>query len=538
MRRSSGPGSTPISSTRTLRAASDRRRAPRPAGPRGTARASAGRGGARASGARRRAPRAGRSPPGGARPPARSRSRVRSPRAAAPRAGGSPRPRTARPRRRPAEARARARVRRRCLARPSVLAAARSLGDKALESQRVHDLAIEAQLVSAAAGDDLSPPLSDQHLAQLGDVQLHHLRRGGGRLLAPQPSISRPTDIVLFAFSASSASTARCLGPPSCSGRPSTSTSTGPRRRICMDVGLRAILTPIPAPVNDSCAERRPILYRASSPSLREGRAGGPGSEERTCPPSTTSPRGRRACWPARNGDQARERVNISHRRSRGTCRRCDAGADRHRGSASIGKLRTHDRAVLRGLLRRWLRLEPTGRRGDQHRAVLRGLLRRWLRLEPTGRRGDQHRAVLRGLFRRWLRLEPTGRPRTATGRARRLGQQRVWLGRSGHRGRRRGGPAHHLARHAQRRASPARPCRAPVTDRRNAEGGLAAHGSRPAPRVYRKGSSVRFRWRAFGVPATPGSRAWTPERPVPSPVCNNAGGLCNVWVMANLPKR
>ena len=121
-------------------------------------------------------------------------------------------------------------------------------------------------------------------------------------------------------------------------------------------------------------------------------------------------------------------------------------------------------------------------------RAVLRGLLRRWLRLEPTGRPGDQHRAVLRGLFRRWLRLEPTGRPRTTTGRARRLGQQRVWLGRSGHRGRRRGGPVHHLGRHAQRRASPARPCRAPVTDR----GKAVVRGRSPAVRGLSGGPVAR----------------------------------------------
>jgi hypothetical protein len=82
---------------------------------------------------------------------------------------------------------------RRSLPRPSVLAASRSLGDKALESQRVHDLAIEAQLIVAAVGDDLNAALSDQQLAQLGDVQLHHLRRAGGLFLAPE-ALDQPTD--------------------------------------------------------------------------------------------------------------------------------------------------------------------------------------------------------------------------------------------------------------------------------------------------------------------------------------------------------
>ena len=105
------------------------------------------------------------------------RSPARAPPAAAPPAGGSPRPRTARRRRRPAAGRATAPAPR--AARPR-RPAARSAARRARRA--------EPQLVAAPARDDLRAVAARrQRLAQLRDVHLHHLGRRRRRLLAPQP---------------------------------------------------------------------------------------------------------------------------------------------------------------------------------------------------------------------------------------------------------------------------------------------------------------------------------------------------------------
>jgi hypothetical protein len=70
-----------------------------------------------------------------------------------------------------------------------------------------------------------------QRLAQLGDVDLQCLLRRGRRFLAHSPSISRSEETTSPAWSSSSASSARGLAAPRVSGRPSLSTSSGPRIR-------------------------------------------------------------------------------------------------------------------------------------------------------------------------------------------------------------------------------------------------------------------------------------------------------------------
>jgi hypothetical protein len=65
-------------------------------------------------------------------------------------------------------------------------AGARGLGDEPLEPNGVHRLAIEPQLIAATVGHDLRAGLLGKQLAELRYVELHHLGRARGRLLAPQ----------------------------------------------------------------------------------------------------------------------------------------------------------------------------------------------------------------------------------------------------------------------------------------------------------------------------------------------------------------
>ena len=68
---------------------------------------------------------------------------------------------------------------RQCVAR-------RSLGHQTLKAPGVDIAGPETQLVAATARDDLGAvPARRQHLAQLRNVDLHHLRRGRRRLLTP-----------------------------------------------------------------------------------------------------------------------------------------------------------------------------------------------------------------------------------------------------------------------------------------------------------------------------------------------------------------
>ena len=61
------------------------------------------------------------------------------------------------------------------------------VGDERREAQRIDVAVAQAQLVPAPAGDDLRAVAAGrQRLANLRDVQLHHLGRRGRRILAPE----------------------------------------------------------------------------------------------------------------------------------------------------------------------------------------------------------------------------------------------------------------------------------------------------------------------------------------------------------------
>ena len=177
-------------------------RAPPTGGRRDTARACAARAAAHAADARRSAPRA-----------------RRSPRRAAGREVGVDRLSVARRRsssRRRISAAANGSSATSASASPRQSASA-SRGrvlDQALEADRVHLAVGELQLVAAAAGDDRGAVALEQP-AQVRDIELHHLRRAGRRLLAPQSlgetvGRDRATDL------AARASRAR---PAACGGR-------------------------------------------------------------------------------------------------------------------------------------------------------------------------------------------------------------------------------------------------------------------------------------------------------------------------------
>ena len=69
-------------------------------------------------------------------------------------------------------------------------AGARGLGDEPLEPCRIDRLAIEPQFIAATVGHDLRAGLLGKQLAELRYVELHHLGRARGRLLAPQTARS------------------------------------------------------------------------------------------------------------------------------------------------------------------------------------------------------------------------------------------------------------------------------------------------------------------------------------------------------------
>ena len=58
--------------------------------------------------------------------------------------------------------------------------------DQALEANGVDAFHVELQLITAPVGDDLGAVAVEQP-PELGDVELHHLRRGRRRVLAPEP---------------------------------------------------------------------------------------------------------------------------------------------------------------------------------------------------------------------------------------------------------------------------------------------------------------------------------------------------------------
>jgi hypothetical protein len=68
----------------------------------------------------------------------------------------------------------------------AVVVASRGLGEEPLEPGRVHRVVVEPQLVAATVRHDLRSAVLAEQLAELRHVELHHLRRAGGLILAPE----------------------------------------------------------------------------------------------------------------------------------------------------------------------------------------------------------------------------------------------------------------------------------------------------------------------------------------------------------------
>src|SRR5215211_8993583 len=110
----------------------------------------------------------------------------------------------------------------------AVAAAIRGIADQPLEAESIDHLGIEPQLVGATVRHDLRAALAREQLAQLRDVELDVLR-GARRLLLTPQTLDHPVHRDRrVGVQASSDSTARCLGTPSNTGRPSSLSSTGP----------------------------------------------------------------------------------------------------------------------------------------------------------------------------------------------------------------------------------------------------------------------------------------------------------------------
>ena len=90
------------------------------------------------------------------------------------------------------------------------------LGDEPLEARQVDQLRLDLRAGSPAAASCSAS--GRQHLPQPRDVHLHGLDRRPGGSSPQSSSISRSRATTRFAFSSSSASSARCFAPPSGSG--------------------------------------------------------------------------------------------------------------------------------------------------------------------------------------------------------------------------------------------------------------------------------------------------------------------------------
>ncbi len=149
------------------------------------------------------------------------------------------------------------------------------VGEERREAQRIDVPIAEAQLVAAPAGDDLRAVAAGrQRLANLRDVELHHLGRRGRRILAPEPSTSRSLDTVEPSPRASTASSARGLPLPIATERLSAVTSTGPRTLICMCLPastLSADRTPAPKPAQAAIYRRSTALLPGPCSLLESG---------------------------------------------------------------------------------------------------------------------------------------------------------------------------------------------------------------------------------------------------------------------------
>ena len=168
------------------------------------------------------APRARRAPRRGDRPPGPRRSRARSRAAAGPPGAGSRRRRTARRRRRTAAS-----------PRHSAAPHAAAHPQQPFEADARRPALREPELIAAPARDDPAPLPSAA--AQMGHVQLHHLRRARRALVPPTaPPRDGPPRPCGRPRSASIANTARCLRGSDAMGRPSRHASIGPSRCTSM----------------------------------------------------------------------------------------------------------------------------------------------------------------------------------------------------------------------------------------------------------------------------------------------------------------
>ena len=113
------------------------------------------------------------------------------------------------------------------------------LGDQPLEALQVDLLRLDLEQV---AGRPRHERLGRQQLAQPRDVDLHDRHRRLGRLVAPELVDQAVARDDRFAFTSSSASSARCFAPASGSGRSPSRTSSGPSTRY--SIALRRLSSP------------------------------------------------------------------------------------------------------------------------------------------------------------------------------------------------------------------------------------------------------------------------------------------------------
>ena len=107
----------------------------------------------------------------------------------------------------------------------------RPVGRELLEPRQVEVVGVR-RASEVAAGPRLHDVLGRERAAQPRDVDLQRFRRVGGRPVAPQRARSAAAgSTTSFACRSRSASSARCLLPPSSIGPASPSTSSGPRMR-------------------------------------------------------------------------------------------------------------------------------------------------------------------------------------------------------------------------------------------------------------------------------------------------------------------
>ena len=351
----------------------DTRRAPRPGGPSGRARASAGRAGAPSAGARRSAPRARRSARRGGRRPDRRRSAARARPSAAPRAGRSRPGRTARRRGRRAAARATAPA-------PAAASAPRSsdrpvLASSSSCSKRARSSS-ERSTRSTYRGTGVTSRPFPSSLRSLRDVDLDDLappspaataptaRRSGGRPRRPR---SR---------AAAGPRAARAAGRlPSASTRSCSTTSRGPRSRnsICVTPTVAPTVpagrTGEQAPFTAVYRVRRAGVYRAG---------GGCAATDRT---------GR-----SRPGGAPMTRRSLARSAALGLARRRPRGAQRrsHRPRTCAARTPRMPARPLRSATgRRPAQPGRPGCRPDRHRSP--AGRRPALARHPRPRRGPRH---------------------------------------------------------------------------------------------------------------------------------------------------